>query len=188
MKTKFAKSIGLQLKVFGQDPTITTPDELLALASTLDEDKHCIGFMPQLPLPDALKDAQFDLFDRIPRDKDIDGLGGQFMGKYITNQLDILGATPQAVMTLLDHYGFGTLRGKAVSIIGQSNLLGKPLVLACMRRGATVFSFNSKTPRELVRSSCLQSDIVISATGVVHLINETYFRDDQTQVAIDVGR
>lgn len=187
MKKKFAQSIGLELKIFGQDPVIGSSSELLALADSLTQDPHCLGFMPQLPLPEYLKDAQFDLFDRIPRYKDIDGLGSQFMGKYITNQLDVLGATPQAVMTLLDHYGFGALRGKTVSIIGQSNLLGKPLVLACMRRGASVLSFNSKTDRDFLRQCCLQSDIVISCTGVVHLIDETYFRTDKSQVAIDVG-
>lgn len=188
MKKKFAKSIGLRLKVFGQDPVIENKTELLALANSLTQDPHCLGFMPQLPLPEYLKEAQFDLFDHIPRYKDIDGLGSQFMGKYITNQLDVLGATPQAVMTLLDHYGFGVLRGKTVSIIGQSNLLGKPLVLACMRRGASVLSFNSKTDRDFLRQCCLQSDIVISCTGVVHLIDQSYFRTDKTQVAIDVGR
>lgn len=188
MKQKFAQDIGLELKIFGQDGQIQTPDELLALALTLAEDQDCIGYMPQLPLPASLKSAQFELFDRIPRHKDIDGLGSHFIGKYMTNQLDILGATPQAVMTLLDEYGYGDLKGKKVSIVWQSNLIGKPLLLACIRRGATVYSFNSKSDRDEMRYSCLHSDVVISCTGVVHLIDETFFRDDQTQVVIDVGR
>ena len=187
MKKKFAKSIGLDLKVFGQDPIIQEESELLSLADRLVSDPLCIGFMPQLPLPDYLREAQFELFDRIPRYKDIDGLGSEFIGKYITNQIDILWATPQAVMTLLNEYGFGDLSGKTVSIVWQSNLLWKPLALAMMRGGATVFSFNSKTKRELVRNSCLHSDIIISCTWVVHVIDESHFRDDQTQIAIDVG-
>ena len=188
MKQKFAQDIGLELKIFGQDGQIQTADDLLALAWTLASDPLCIGYMPQLPLPLDLKTAQFQLFDTIPREKDIDGLGSHFIGKYMTNQLDILGATPQAVMTLLDEYGYGDLKGKKVSIVWQSNLIGKPLLLACIRRGATVYSFNSKSDRDEMRYSCLHSDVVISCTGVVHLIDETFFRDDQTQVAIDVGR
>ena len=39
-----------------------------------------------------------------------------------------------------------------------------------------------------MRYSCLHSDIIISCTGVVHLLDETFFRDDYTQVVIDVGR
>lgn len=188
MKKRFAKDIGLELRVFWQDPFVSTPWELLSLADQLADDSNCIGFMPQLPLPDSLREAQFNLYDRIPWHKDIDGLGSELIWKYITNQTDVIGATPQAVLSLLDYYEYGDLRGKTVSIIGQSNLLGKPLVLACMRRGATVFSFNSKSSRDLVRNSCLQSDVVISCTWIVHLIDESYFRDDNTQVAIDVGR
>lgn len=66
--------------------------------------------------------------------------------------------------------------------------MGKPLALGVMRRGGTVLSFNSSSPDDVVRNSCLQSDIVISCTGVVHRLDENYFRDDGSQVAIDVGR
>jgi len=48
--------------------------------------------------------------------------------------------------------------------------------------------FNSHSDQELMKECCLQSDIIISCTGVVHLIDETFVRDDQSQVVIDVGR
>lgn len=57
-----------------------------------------------------------------------------------------------------------------------------------MRRKATVMAFNSTSSDDIVRSSCLQSDIIISCTGVVHRLDESYFRDDKSQVVIDVGR
>lgn len=57
-----------------------------------------------------------------------------------------------------------------------------------MRRGATLSSCNSKTDTDYMRSLCLDADIIISCTGVVHLIDETFVRDDQSQVVIDVGR
>ena len=90
MKQKFAQEIGLDLKIFGQDGQIQTSTDLLKVASELASDPLCIGYMPQLPLPIDLKSAQFELFDRIPREKDIDGLGSHFIGKYITNQIDML--------------------------------------------------------------------------------------------------
>lgn len=117
MKQKFAQDIGLAVKIIGQDGKITSPEELLHIAQNLANDPLCIGYMPQLPLPANIKSAQFELFDMIPREKDIDGLGSHFIGKYMTNQIDILGATPQAVMTLLDEYGYGDLKGKKVSIV-----------------------------------------------------------------------
>ena len=48
-------------------------------------------------------------------------------------------------------------------------------------------TFNSHSSDEIVRSSCLQSDIIISCTGVVHRLDQKYFRPDQSQVVIDVG-
>jgi len=90
MKQKFAQEIGLDLKIFGQDGQIQTSEDLLTIASTLSNDPLCIGYMPQLPLPAELRSVQFELFDSIPWYKDIDGLGSHFMGKYITNQIDML--------------------------------------------------------------------------------------------------
>ena len=49
-------------------------------------------------------------------------------------------------------------------------------------------TFYSSSNDDVVRSSCLQSDIIISCTGVVHRLDESYFRPDGTQVVIDVGR
>lgn len=188
MKTKFANEIWLQLKVFGQDPKIETYEQLMDRVVELSYDDDCLGVMPQLPLAPELRQYQMELFDVLPPYKDIDGLSSGFMGQYLTEQIDFLGATPQAVMTLLDEYNYGDLQGKKVSVIWQSNLLGKPLTLACIRRGATVMTFNSHSDRDWMRQCCLQSDIIISCTGVVHLIDETFVRDDQSQVVIDVGR
>jgi methylenetetrahydrofolate dehydrogenase (NADP+)/methenyltetrahydrofolate cyclohydrolase len=92
------------------------------------------------------------------------------------------------VMILLDEYGYGDIQGKKITILWQSNLIGKPLMLSLIRRGATVFSFNIYSDHECMRQSCLQSDIIISCTGAVHLVDASFVRDDQSQIVIDVGR
>ncbi len=57
-----------------------------------------------------------------------------------------------------------------------------------MRRRATVMTFNSHSNQNWMKNCYLNSDIIISCTGVVHLIDETFVRNDQSQVIIDVGR
>ena len=188
MKQKFAQDIGLSLKIIGQDNDIKNYDDLMDVVGELSYDDNCIGFMPQLPLAWLTPEQVMEVFDAIPPYKDIDGLSWGFIGQFVTEQIYFLGATPQAVFTLLDEYWYGNLVWKSVTIVWQSNLLGKPLVLGCMRRWASVMTFNSKSSDELVRSSCLQSDIIISCTGVVHRLDESYFRSDRSQVVIDVGR
>lgn len=117
MKQKFAHDVGLPLKIIGQEGEIATHDDLMDVIVELSYDDNCLGFMPQLPLTPELKPYLMELFDAIPPYKDIDGLSGGFMGQFITEQIDFLGATPQAVFTLLDEYGYGNLEGKKIAII-----------------------------------------------------------------------
>ncbi len=70
-------------------------------------------------------------------------------------------------MYLLDAYDI-SLSGKRVCILGQSNIVGKPMVNLCINAGATVSSCNSLTPD--ISEFTKDADIVISATGVPHLL------------------
>jgi methylenetetrahydrofolate dehydrogenase (NADP+)/methenyltetrahydrofolate cyclohydrolase len=85
----------------------------------------------------------------------------------LTEVVNFLPATPKATYELLDYYGIGDLQGKVVTMIGQSNLMGKPFVVEAMRRRATVFTTNSTTSLSLLKDICKKSDYIIAATGVV---------------------
>ena len=56
-----------------------------------------------------------------------------------------------------------------------------------MKRSATVYTCNSKTPVETIKMMSKQSDYIISSTGKVHLLDETFVRDDKTQIIVYVG-
>lgn len=90
MKQRFAQDISLPVRVLGQDGSIQTPEQLLDLVKELAQDDRCIAFMPQLPLDRHLHSVLMQVFDAIPAQKDIDGLGSESIGKYITEQHDIL--------------------------------------------------------------------------------------------------
>lgn len=47
--------------------------------------------------------------------------------------IDFIPATPRAVMHLLDAYHLGDMKGKTVSIIGQSVIVGRPLIIDCIK-------------------------------------------------------
>lgn len=188
MKQRFAHDVGLSLSIIGQNNEITNYEELISVVEQLAQDDDCIWLMPQLPLPKEYRSYTMDILNRIPVSKDIDGLSWKFLGEYITKEIDFLGATPQAVFTLLDHYAYGNLEWKNITIIWQSNLIGKPLALGVLDRKGSLFSFNSSSDAQAIKRACLQSDIIISATGVIHGLDEEYFRDDKTQIVVDVGR
>jgi methylenetetrahydrofolate dehydrogenase (NADP+) / methenyltetrahydrofolate cyclohydrolase len=83
-----------------------------------------------------------------------------------------LGATPQAAMHILDYYELGDVSGSVCLIISQSNLIGKPLTVELMNRGATVICANSQTSKKVLEESFGLATYVFSATGVKHLISQ----------------
>ncbi|MBU0626143.1 hypothetical protein KKH82_01625 [Patescibacteria group bacterium] len=113
-------------------------------------------------------------------------MGGVLSGLTSIDLIHFTPATPKAVLTLLDKYGVGDMNGKIVSIVGQSNIVGKPLILECINRGATVASFNQNNSLEEIKTMTKASDYIISCTGKVHLVDETFVRDDKTQIVVDV--
>lgn len=186
MKKRYGQSHDIDVRVFGQEEEQTF-ETLCTLIDALNADDTCAGIMIQLPLPHTLQSCATQLCARIAPHKDVDGLGGQLLGLSTIGQCDIRPATPGGILTLLDHYGYGDLRGQTVLVIGQSNLLGKPLAIACINRGATVITTNRSTSPAMLREHCLQADIICSCTGVIHLIGADHIRHDNSQIVIDAG-
>ena len=153
----------------------------------LNTDSQCVGIIVQLPLPDPLRVNTAHITQHITPSKDVDAMSGMTYGMDSFGTMDFLGATPQAAMTLLEQYDLAIGEGKIVSIFGQSNLIGKPLATHLMKKGATVLSFNSKSPREEMYALCQQSDYIFACTGVAYLIDEKYINDKNNQIIIDIG-
>lgn len=115
--------------------------------------------------------------------KDIDGITPVNMGKLMTGEKDRLEpCTPAGVIEMLDYYDI-PLEGKKVTIVGASNVVGKPLSILMMNRGATVTVCNLHTP-DLVEE-CKGADVIVSAAGVVNLIREEHVKEGA--VIVDVG-
>jgi methylenetetrahydrofolate dehydrogenase (NADP+)/methenyltetrahydrofolate cyclohydrolase len=85
----------------------------------------------------------------------------------------------------MDHYGYGDVYGKVITIINKSNLIGKPLAMALVDRGAQVVMIGRAAKPEWIKEQCKQSDIIITATGKGHLITQEY--TNPKQIIIDAG-
>jgi methylenetetrahydrofolate dehydrogenase (NADP+)/methenyltetrahydrofolate cyclohydrolase len=86
------------------------------------------------------------------------------------------------VQKILEHEGI-ELEGKNVTVVGASNIVGKPLALMLMQREATVAICHAKT-RDLAQYTIL-ADIVVVAAGRPNLIVAPMIRTGA--VVIDVG-
>ena len=138
-------------------------------------------------MPQQFEAYKEQLLAAITPQKDLDGLGGVILWLSEIWLIDFVPATPKAVLYLLEHYQLDNFTGKTVAILWQSNIVGKPLALECIKREATVYTCNVNTPPEQIKTIAKMADYIISSTGKVHLLDETFVRDDKTQTVVDVG-
>ena len=148
----------------------------------LNNDENVHGILLQLPLPKHLDEQR--AIDLIDAKRDVDGLTVANAGLVALGRLDeaIIPCTPSGVIRMFDEIGYD-LEGKTVTIIGRSNLFGKPMSQLCLSRNATVKMCHSRT-NELHNELDFQ-DVVISAIGKPKFLDNTHL--SYNDVLVDVG-
>ena len=161
-------------------PASLTEIELLNKIYELNNDPLIHGILVQLPLPPRIDEKK--IMEAINPSKDVDGFHPLNVGKIFTENAAFYPCTPYGILKMLDFYDI-SVKGKNCVVIGQSNIVGKPLAIMLMNRHATVSSLNIFTKD--VKYIASKADVLISATGKAHLIDEEYVKDGA--VVIDVG-
>ena len=159
-KSKACNEIGIEFEEFILDKDIRQ-DELINLIEKLNNDDHIHGILLQSPIP-----AHLDIneaFKTINPEKDVDGFNPANIGKLCLNQDTFVSCTPYGIMKMFEAYNID-LTGKNVTIIGRSNIVGKPLIQCCLNKNA---------------------DVVISAIGKSKFVTEDMIKSGA--VVIDVG-
>lgn len=146
----------------------------------LNKDKSINGIIVQLPIPDNFNVSK--IINTINPSKDVDGLTNTQAGKLIQNEKCLIPCTPKGIMEIFKEYKID-LEGKHVVIVGRSNLVGKPLMLECLNKNATVTMCHSKTKD--LKKYTKDADILVVAVGKKYLIDKTMVKKDS--VIIDVG-
>ena len=90
--------------------------------------------------------------------------------------------TPQGIVDLLKYYNI-PIEGKNVTIIGRSDLVGKPLASLMTNNNATVTLCHSKTKN--LKLFTQNADILVVAVGKAKLIKSDYIKEGA--VIVDVG-
>ena len=113
-------------------------NELIQIIKDKNIDENIDGIMVQLPLPNYLKQYSQIILDTILYTKDIDGLTSTSIGKLAMNyNPKFKCCTPYGIVKLLNYYNIEII-GKNITIIGYSNIVGKPLSLMLSNMGGTV--------------------------------------------------
>jgi methylenetetrahydrofolate dehydrogenase (NADP+)/methenyltetrahydrofolate cyclohydrolase len=146
-------------------PGDVTQARAVAVVDELAADPAVTGILLQLPLPRHLDAAA--LIDRIPPEKDVDGLTEASAGRLALGRPGLRPCTPSGVMLLLDEIGVDPAGAHAV-VVGRSDLVGRPMARLLLERNATVTVCHSRT-RDLA-AVCRLADVLVVAAGVPRLL------------------
>ncbi len=169
--------------IYSQDirlPETADESTLLGQIRMLNNDVRIHGILVQLPLPPSFSQAR--VFEAISPLKDVDGFHPTNVGLLAIGHPRFVPCTPLGVMKLLEHEGIGP-EGQHAVVVGRSNIVGKPMALLLLQKGATVTICNSKTPD--LGSMTRSAEILVVAAGRPRLITAEMVKPGA--VVIDVG-
>ncbi|MGQ9660019.1 MAG: bifunctional methylenetetrahydrofolate dehydrogenase/methenyltetrahydrofolate cyclohydrolase FolD [Thermochromatium sp.] len=161
-------------------PEHTSQAEVTALIDRLNADPTIDGILVQLPLPEQIDETA--ITERIAPTKDVDGFHPYNIGRLVRRMPLLRPCTPKGVMTLLAHTGH-RLEGLDAVIIGQSNIVGRPMALELLAARCTVTICHSRT-RDLAEK-VRGADILVAAVGRPGFVPGDWIKPGA--IVIDVG-
>ena len=178
--TKRSNEVGVDVKVVALNKDVDK-DTFYKTLDELNNDDGIHGILVFRPLPKELDNELCRNF--IDPKKDVDGCSDSSLAGVFTNKdLGFAPCTAQAAIEILDYYGID-VTGKNVVVLGRSLVVGKPVAMMLTNRNATVTICHTKTIN--IKEITKKADIVVTATGQMESLDDSYFKEGQT--VIDVG-
>jgi methylenetetrahydrofolate dehydrogenase (NADP+)/methenyltetrahydrofolate cyclohydrolase len=180
-KQKAAADVGISTKDHKMASNISQK-ELIELIMKLNTDPHVHGILVQLPLPEAINEA--NVINTISPSKDVDGLTQTNAGMLFNGRATLVPCTPLGIMQLLDYYKI-ELESIDAIVLNRSNLVGKPLAILLLQRNASVMVCHSKS-KNLV-DKIKSAELIVTAVGSRKrfALNSSMVKDGA--IIIDVG-
>ncbi len=178
-KQKACEEVGFLSELIRLEPG-TRESDLLALIDDLNQREEIDGILVQLPLPGQIDEET--VIERILPTKDVDGFHPYNVGRLALRMPLLRPCTPKGVMTMLEHTGM-ELAGKDAVIIGQSNIVGRPMALELLMARCTITVCHSRTKN--LAGKVRAADILVSAVGRPGFVAGDWIQPGA--IVIDVG-
>lgn len=178
-KSSACAEVGFRSEMHALPPT-ASQSALMDLIDRLNADPRIDGILVQLPLPDQIDETA--VIERILPTKDVDGFHPYNVGRLALRMPLLRSCTPKGVMTMLERTG-RTLAGLDAVVIGQSNIVGRPMALELLAARCTVTICHSKT-RDLAEKA-RGADILVAAVGRARFVPGDWVKEGA--ILIDVG-
>jgi len=178
-KRKACEEVGMQSFNYDLSES-TTQKELLDLVTSLNLNPEVSGILIQLPLPSHINETI--VIETIDPTKDVDGFHPYTIGRLMQRIPLLRPCTAIGVITMLEAIDIDPLGMNAV-IVGASNLVGRPLSLELLLKGATTTVCHKFTTN--LEDHIRQADILAVAVGKPNFIPGDWIKKDA--VVFDIG-
>ena len=181
LKVAYGEDIGVKVL----DVLVDDAEGAKQAISEANSDPTVSGIIVQLPLQDI--SATDEVVSLISPEKDVDGLSGSVLDlKFVRGEKVAFSnrpfdsATATAINWLLTGYDIN-LSDKKIALVGRGRLVGAPLYRMFVNSGLDATVFGHDADLTVLKSY----DVIISATGVAHLIKSAMIKPGT--VVVDAG-
>ena len=181
-KVRACDEVGLYSEVHQLEASCTE-ERLVAEIGKLNRNPVIHGILLQLPLPRHLNAERIG--QAVAAHKDVDGLTWASLGALLASHPVFEPCTPAGVMVLLEKAGI-VLDGRNAVVVGRSVIVGKPMALMLMAKGATVTVCHSRT-RDLAAHT-RQADILVAALGKPRFITRDMIKPGAAVLDVGINR
>jgi methylenetetrahydrofolate dehydrogenase (NADP+)/methenyltetrahydrofolate cyclohydrolase len=184
VRNKRRSSLEAGIESFAHDlPAHTSATQILELVQRLNADERVDGILVQLPLPKGV-DAN-RIMDAVDPAKDVDGFHPINTGLLAQKRPRLRPCTPFGVIRLAQEYGI-ELTGLRATVVGASNIVGRPMALELLLARATVTVCHTGT-RDL-QAEVERADLVVAAVGKAGFVRGEWIRPGAAVFDVGINR
>jgi len=178
-KRKACDEVGMKSFNFDLDKS-TTQEELIELVENLNKNSEVNGILIQLPLPSHINETI--VIETINPAKDVDGFHPYTIGRLMQRIPLLRPCTAIGVITMLEAIEIDP-KGMNAVIVGASNLVGRPLSLELLLKGATTTVCHKFTKN--LEDHVSSADILAVAIGKPNFIPGSWIKEGA--IVFDIG-
>ena len=184
VRNKRKSSLEAQIESYAHDlPATTSQAEILELVQSLNGDPRVDGILVQLPLP---KGVDTDvIMDAVDPAKDVDGFHPVNTGLLAQKRPRLRPCTPFGVIRLAAEYKIA-LTGLRATVVGASNIVGRPMALELLLARSTVTVCHTGT-RDL-RAEVERADVVVAAVGKAGFVPGDWIKPGAAVFDVGINR
>ena len=184
VRNKRKSSLEAGIESFAHDLPAATPEsQILALVEALNNDERVDGILIQLPLPKGVNADR--VMDAVDPAKDVDGFHPVNTGLLAQKRPRLRPCTPYGVIKLAEAYGIA-LTGLRATVVGASNIVGRPMALELLLARATVTVCHTGT-RDL-RAEVERAEVLVAAVGKAGFVPGEWVRPGAAVFDVGINR